>query len=361
MNYKTFLLSIFWGFAHYNLFSINIISIHNVIKENPLLHYQKIDDSFRMHLASFPIASSEDSSYNCPLMPESFILTLTNGRLFSDNGILLLNDTTVIQELLWPWSKIKKEKILELPSTSNPLFIKGRIASIAQEGYKNYYHWMTEIVPKILMLKDAQIEYDLLYVPRGPSFIKETLDLLGINPDKIIASDSTTFIEAEYLIIPSFVSLSCYSTKETIESLWNAFLPIIKKSVTPKKVFISREKAAYRKIINEEDLFTLLSKKGFKKYYLEEMTVIDQINLFHNADIIVAAHGAGLTNIIFCQPQTKIYEIFQEHEDDTFWHLSQVIGNNHTCIKTTEFKKNGGYTNTTLSEEVLTYIDNIIE
>ena len=83
------------------------------------------------------------------------------------------------------------------------------------------------------------------------------------------------------------------------------------------------------------------------------ITFLEQVELFHNAEIIVAAHGAGLTNILFSEPGTKVYEIFQEHEDDAFWYLSQLLNLNHTCIKTTEFKKGGGYQDTLISAETL--------
>ena len=36
----------------------------------------------------------------------------------------------------------------------------------------------------------------------------------------------------------------------------------------------------------------------------------NQITLFNNAKIIIAQHGAGLFNLIYCKPNTKIIEIF---------------------------------------------------
>ena len=39
------------------------------------------------------------------------------------------------------------------------------------------------------------------------------------------------------------------------------------------------------------------------------MSICDQINLFQSASHIIAAHGAGLTNVIFAPFDTKILEI----------------------------------------------------
>lgn len=121
-----------------------------------------------------------------------------------------------------------------------------------------------------------------------------------------------------------------------------------------KKIFISRSKASYRRMLNEADLTTLLEKRGFLTVHLEALSVVEQIALFQNADHIVASHGAGLTNLFFCKPDTKVTEIFQEHEDIAYWNLSQVIGLNHQCINTTVFRPGSGYIDTPIQLSLIT-------
>lgn len=43
--------------------------------------------------------------------------------------------------------------------------------------------------------------------------------------------------------------------------------------------------------------------------HLEEASLLDQIKLFGSANIVVAQHGAALANLVWCQPQTKVFEI----------------------------------------------------
>jgi capsular polysaccharide biosynthesis protein len=40
------------------------------------------------------------------------------------------------------------------------------------------------------------------------------------------------------------------------------------------------------------------------------MSYEEQVAIFANADVILAPHGAGLTNLTFCKPSTKVIEIF---------------------------------------------------
>ena len=46
-----------------------------------------------------------------------------------------------------------------------------------------------------------------------------------------------------------------------------------------------------------------------KTVALENMTIKEQMKTFAEATHIVAAHGAGLTNLLWCKPETKVIEI----------------------------------------------------
>jgi capsular polysaccharide biosynthesis protein len=67
---------------------------------------------------------------------------------------------------------------------------------------------------------------------------------------------------------------------------------------------------------------------------LEYLTVEAQAKLFATAKVIVAPHGAGLSNLIFCKKGTKIIEIFPPtYTVPCFWIISQQLGLDQTCVK----------------------------
>src|ERR1017187_7050040 len=45
--------------------------------------------------------------------------------------------------------------------------------------------------------------------------------------------------------------------------------------------------------------------------YLEGMSSVDQILLLQSAESIIGAHGAGLSNLLFCEPGTKVIEFMR--------------------------------------------------
>lgn len=323
----------------------SIISVYDLLKEPNAPSYIKYLDSMHLEFSKFPLASSPDSSLADPCIPETFILIIPHGRAFSSNGVILINDH-LVKELIWQWSPLLRDSRFNLAALPPIKPVTGRVAVITQEGCLNYYHWMTEVLPKLAMLEAKNIHYDRLFVSTKLPFMRQTLDLLGVDSQKIIEAEDTIYIEADELIVPSAPSLSCYTPVWIADYLKNKFLPLAEQAVTEKpfnkRVFISRKKTSYRKMINEDDVFKMFEAKGFVRYSLEDLSFLEQILLFKNAEIVVAAHGAGLFNLHFSKPGTRVIEIFQEHEDDTYWYLSQALGLQHTCIKTSEFKKDGG-------------------
>ena len=74
--------------------------------------------------------------------------------------------------------------------------------------------------------------------------------------------------------------------------------------------------------------------QGFVRYKMSDLTFLEQVALFHQAKMIVAAHGSCLTNLIFCEPNTQVLEIFQNQFDSGFWQLSAQRGLHHVCLPT---------------------------
>ena len=97
-----------------------------------------------------------------------------------------------------------------------------------------------------------------------------------------------------------------------------------------KKIYVTRGDSTYRKVINESDVISLLIKKDYKIINPDLYDIEEQIDIFANADKIIAPHGSNLANIIFCKPDTEIFEItppFGENEkifQDRYFNLSLI-------------------------------------
>jgi capsular polysaccharide biosynthesis protein len=85
-------------------------------------------------------------------------------------------------------------------------------------------------------------------------------------------------------------------------------------------------KGTTRKIHNQEQVEIFLSRYGFETVYLEGMSTRDQILLFQSAEFIIGAHGAGLSNLLFCEAGTKVIELSPASEmRPFFWMISDKL------------------------------------
>jgi capsular polysaccharide biosynthesis protein len=93
-----------------------------------------------------------------------------------------------------------------------------------------------------------------------------------------------------------------------------------------RRLLVAR-KGPTRRIRNIQEVENYLTKDGFETVYLEGMSVREQILLFQSAEFIISPHGAGLANLVFCEPGTKVIELMPVSEfRPFFWLISEKLG-----------------------------------
>ncbi len=306
--------------------------------------------------------------------PETFVTSLPNGRAWivpQKNSWMICNAIAIIDsgDRLLP--ELSREYPGKLPGCENqhstqhrflnlkpeelPSLeqIDGTVAVLAGLSGNVYFHWMVDILPRIEVLQRwgvnlEEIDWFLVNSCQQP-FQRETLKALGIPEYKIIESDRHPYIQAKQLIVPSFAGYLGWLSPQGLEFLRQAFLikkshelpksfASDRKSSYPERIYISRSKCSYRQVINEEKVMELLSPFGFVPVLLESMTFKEQVTLFASAKVIVAPHGSGLTNIIFCSPGTKVIELTSpNYIRHYYWAIGQQLNLEHYYLKGESF------------------------
>lgn len=214
----------------------------------------------------------------------------------------------------------------------------GKVAILSGLSGHIYYHWLFDVLPRLNILKQYLQEQNLdlsdidCFVVNNfeKGYQIETLTALGVPVEKVVASDRTPHIEADELVVPSFAGQFDWVPPATIDFLREHLLPKQPNRSLPKRIYVSREQASYRKIFNESDVVEALSHFNFTTVVLETMTVAQQAQLFSQAEIIVSPHGSGLANLTFCSPNTAVIECFSPHYRRTdYWMISQYLQLNH--------------------------------
>ena len=64
----------------------------------------------------------------------------------------------------------------------------------------------------------------------------------------------------------------------------------------------------------ESDLIDELKSKNFKIIDLDTLDIEEQAYVFSSAKVIISPTSSALTNIVFCQKETKIFEIHPKYQ-----------------------------------------------
>jgi tetratricopeptide (TPR) repeat protein len=257
---------------------------------------------------------------------QPFVAVIPNGRAWGDiyTRAVITSDDRLLEDI----STGSPSLIISSDRLPPPLAIEGTVAFLAKNYCYNYYHWMFEFLPQIELLGRSGIDIgsiDKFAVNHCCfPFQRETLSLLGIPLEKIVETDNNNnHIQARQLLVSSVIR---ESTKWACDFLRREFLNDSIIGVEKKqRIFISRKQR--RRVINEDELVAVLSEFGFKSIAPESLSVAEQISLFATAEVVIGAHGAALTNTVFCSPGTKLIEIFApDYVNPCYRKLSSQVG-----------------------------------
>ncbi|MEE9321897.1 MAG: glycosyltransferase family 61 protein [Granulosicoccus sp.] len=280
----------------------------------------------------------------------TFVSELTNGRVWFDGFNLIVSDQRgrVLKE------HVRGSVAVALGAANcRPVKALGELVCFLDARSSSiYYHWMIDVLPKLAVLESAGIsldDIDCFVVNCKFDFQRETLARFGIHEGRIHAPDTTMSMTAERMLIPylkhdlgerlyyglglgiaRWVPVWLRNTFTTsYRGSENTLTPTIRSpdssgSNANEFLYISRAESGTRTLEKETALKAELELRGFRSVVLESHTVAEQAALLANASVVVAAHGAGLTNIAFCQPGTLVVEIFGEYVAPCYWSLAAV-------------------------------------
>ena len=121
------------------------------------------------------------------------------------------------------------------------------------------------------------------------------------------------------------------------------------------RLYISRRKAAQRRLANEPELEAALKSLGFESVCLEDLSLKEQILACARARVVVASHGAGLTNLAFARRLGLVVELIpSSYHVRGFENLTMQLGCRYIGMFGTELiEADGGGTSWTISTAVV--------
>ena len=240
---------------------------------------------------------------------ENRIAHLPNGRVFGSGTVLAPDGSSIAIDVSTDFGSARDSHwLLNFRQIRPPLRLPASTAVIAVNLGTRYCHWLLEELPRLLALVRSD-NTGLIVNQRAP-FIREAFEM-GRFQGPLWEVGRHTHYECEQLIIPSLIGRAGHPNPFGVRIVTEFTAPWRgTASRFGERIYISRENAGRRRVVNETELWEQLEPRGFLKLRLEELTWKDQINAFAHAREVVAPHGAGLANLVFCQPGTRVVEFF---------------------------------------------------
>ena len=246
--------------------------------------------------------------------PETGVAELSGATVYGPTVGVVDKENQLIPEVSIQWGTPPELhwtlRRLILPSRE---MLRGQTLLLASTGGETYFHWMTDVLPRINLILRAGhqlAEFNhILVTGITKPFQKETLLAAGIplNRCRILGPKAKGYY-CENLTLPSLPSTTGVVPRSTVDYLKKLF-PVERPSAK-RKIFVGRADARHRVLQHESEICRQLVLRGFEAYECEGKSVAEQARLFHLAETIVAAHGAALTNLVFCEPGTTVLELF---------------------------------------------------
>jgi hypothetical protein len=260
-------------------------------------------------------------------------VSITAGELVTDGrgfAVFATSSGRIVPEISEDYRGVKGEFTSLRAMQRAPATVRlGRCHSLLTGGggVPTYFHWLYDVLPRFLLLERAGVLRDdaVLIVPElRYDYQRDSLERLGVDRRRCFEVRAPTRVVAEEI-----VATTGHRNYEYVEPWTTRFLADrLGSPVSPprRRIYINRHDAELRKLTNEQHLERALGVLGIESVGLDGLPFVEQVELFASADLIVGPHGAGLSNIAFCSPGTRVVELLG---DGLSWSVYEHLARDH--------------------------------
>jgi capsular polysaccharide biosynthesis protein len=238
------------------------------------------------------------------------LVVFDGARLIDQNGVIELRDGSLLAEPAWhpnvvnPWLDRRQR-----PVRSRRM--RGAWFSCLLEFSYNYYHWICEVLPRFhAVLERLPAEVRFVVPESMAEWQWDSLDALGVLRARCAQLPRGEAWACDALYYAGPVAACGDHDPRAVEWLRSRATAALGAAGSGRdRLYITR-RLTRRSIVNEAEHWPLFADAGFTMIEAERMTFAEQVRAFSSASIVVAPHGAGSANVMWCAPPATVVEIF---------------------------------------------------
>lgn len=254
-----------------------------------------------------------------------FMATIADGFVWRDGAVILSDGSLLEESLLLPELHPLVQGI-RLPKAAR---FDGSLGVLSTTYGRGFYHWVFDSLARLAIMDALDARPDAYVVNfRHLPFHSEWLQALGVDKDKVYSSLQLPFVRPKQALVTQIPGRYSAIPAYVAEFLHRKLADHGDRATSgPKRIYVSRKQAARRRLANESEVEELLGSLGFETVVLEDVPLIERSSLLRSAELFLCPDGAGLTNMLFCNENTKVIELFTHRRAELFgWNLSNRLG-----------------------------------
>jgi capsular polysaccharide biosynthesis protein len=194
----------------------------------------------------------------------------------------------------------------------------------------SYGDYVLFVVAKLARIKETVDETTwaiarLCYPLRRKVWEGQYLTRLGFPEERIVDTRRRIRVSVNRLIIANGQSTLWLPSPSSLYALRRIFVDESRQPTPKRRFYLSRSNWS-RKVRNEHAVRRLVRSFGLEVIDDMPPSLDDQIGLFREASLIVSPHGSALANLVWCEPGTRVIELFSRaYTVKHFAYVSHVL------------------------------------
>lgn len=267
---------------------------------------------------------------------DQYLTRIRGAKIADSEGWLFSPENELIREHRFFWKNLNFSSSCYFIHKKRKTILNGPIYNLAAFGPNSYYHWMLDVLSRLeVVIEELPVETKFL-VPSSANKVQlDVLQAYDIFLDRMIFISNHEIVQCDDLWWNPPVMNAGFHLPLISQALSNRLRRRLFSNEGPRKIYISRSDAFHRKVLNETDLIHELEARGFLVLKCGSMGLVEQANAFMNAEMIIAPHGAGLTNLIFASGKCRVLEFLSAKTPKggvCYWSLCLALGIDYSYL-----------------------------
>jgi capsular polysaccharide biosynthesis protein len=218
----------------------------------------------------------------------------------------------------------------------------GRTYLVIHSPWFSYYFWVTECIPRLLMVREHLHELVLIYPEQWDRFpfVKDTL---GLFPElQIERVKRDVHLRVSNLVMPEVKPWTPMFIPDQVKAVRKLVLDGVKRlGVVPPvsgNIHLSRLDAPRKNFEHPAQVNALLDEFGYHHVTMTGRSIFEQAAIMSSSERLVSITGAGMSNFTFIKAGSSILDVTNQGylTNDKykfhFWKLACIAGADYRVL-----------------------------